>query len=136
LEVNFRNLGEKEKRNCQEFLAKQNTDIVFEEEEGTGNFVTHIKFVKSPKKYSRPPRSKSPKGRFDSKFQFREILRKKRFLLDMYPRLSDANSSKFQRLFFPDQICLISRLRKSRQKKVRLERVTKFPSQVVKQEQF
>lgn len=60
LEVNFKNLGEKEKRNCNEFLARQDNDIVFEEEQGTGNFVTHIKFVKSPKKFSKPPRSKSP----------------------------------------------------------------------------
>ena len=64
LEVNFKNLDEKEKRNCQEFLAKQDTEIIFEEEEGTGSFVTHIKFVRSPKKYSKPPRSRSPpKGR-------------------------------------------------------------------------
>ena len=67
LEVNFKNLGEKEKRNCQEFLARQDTDIVFEEEAGTGNFVTHIKFVKSPKKFSKPPRSKSPNKRTEGK---------------------------------------------------------------------
>lgn len=61
LEVNFKNLEEKEKKNCQEFLARQDTEIVFEEEQTTGTYVTHIKFVKSPKKYNRrPPKSRSP----------------------------------------------------------------------------
>lgn len=97
LEVNFRNLGEKEKRNCQEFLAKQNTDIVFEEEEGTGNFVTHIKFVKSPKKYSRPPRSKSPKGKYDSKYRIRFSVHRLK-ILNMYLK-ENGFRLNFKRLF-------------------------------------
>jgi len=50
LEVNFRNLGDSDKQSCNEFLAKQNQPIEFEEDHATGSFVAHIKFVRSPTK--------------------------------------------------------------------------------------
>ena len=64
--VNFSRLSDQEKKNTNYLLAKQDHDIVFEED--SGYYVANVKFVKSPQRstghYGSPTKhtSKSPEG--------------------------------------------------------------------------